>query len=591
MGALNMSVISLWRRRPRSESSLYTTSKTRFNAAQASLIATQTDLLAMQPGIVRPLSARFDVQDLVDRICPVLLSDDTVAILATPDHVGSDHADELARRIALPDRDPSTVVRYAISASLLLDLTRGGLDAQGSIPEKNSRTEQVRTALAAIFQDLVEWGVRYSASDLHLNVLWDAPYSEIKYTLAGHYVAPACFRHIASRQLLDVLAVAWMDIRGGNGAVFDPGKEQQGSLLRYVQGKKVLLRWASLAADDGPSVCLRFLQRDAIQDGADMLELGYTQEQVSQFKRACMTDGGAVIFAGMVGSGKSTSLATLIAGLPPHRKTITIEDPVEYRIPGAIQNTVIRDLDTDAQDAFAAKLRAIKRAAMNDVLLGEIRDDETGRAFMDLVGSGVNVYTTVHASSASLIPSRLASDFIRISPDFLASPGMLKLLVYQVLLPVLCAQCSLPMNTVELDDVYGISFAAARTGMALLYPDEDAASLRGRNLQGCDACRRQGLPELNGYAGRTVAAEIIEPGNQQAQTAWSTKQAGFHYALHEATSAYGSDIVDMAAAKAFRGLIDPRDIARRFSAFQHVLTSDRMAAFPNVGSKNARVKT
>src|SRR3546814_7578327 len=81
-------------------------------------------------------------------------------------------------------------------------------------------------------------------------------------------------------------------------------------------------------------------------------------------------------------------------------------DPVEYLIPAAIQNTVVRNLDVAAHDNYAAKLRALKRSAMTDVLLGEIRDIETGKAFMDLAGSGVNVYTTVHAPSAALIPQR-----------------------------------------------------------------------------------------------------------------------------------------------------------------------------------------
>src|SRR3546814_15800503 len=121
-------------------------------------------------------------------------------------------------------------------------------------------------------------------------------------------------------------------------------------------------------------------------------------------------------------------------------------DPVEYLIPAAIQNTVVRNLDVAAHDNYAAKLRALKRSAMTDVLLGEIRDIETGKAFMDLAGSGVNVYTTVHAPSAALIPQRLASDFIGVSGDFLATAGMLKLLVFQVLLPVLCRQCPLPVT-------------------------------------------------------------------------------------------------------------------------------------------------
>src|SRR3546814_11793043 len=104
-----------------------------------------------------------------------------------------------------------------------------------------------------------------------------------------------------------------------------------------------------------------------------------------------LSEGGAVVFAGAVGSGKSTSMAVLIAGLPPHRKVVTIEDPVEYLIPAAIQNTVVRNLDVAAHDNYAAKLRALKRSAMTAVLLGEIRDIETGKAFMDLAGSGVKI--------------------------------------------------------------------------------------------------------------------------------------------------------------------------------------------------------
>ncbi|WP_350494903.1 ATPase, T2SS/T4P/T4SS family [Neopusillimonas aromaticivorans] len=80
---------------------------------------------------------------------------------------------------------------------------------------------------------------------------------------------------------------------------------------------------------------------------------------------------------------------------------------------------------------------------MTDVLLGEVRDRETGEAFMDLASSGVNVYTTTHAPSALLVAERLASSVIGVSRDFLATPGILKLVVYQALMPCLCAYCSL----------------------------------------------------------------------------------------------------------------------------------------------------
>src|SRR5690606_38964187 len=148
------------------------------------------------------------------------------------------------------------------------------------------------------------------------------------------------------------------------------------------------LRWASVAADAGPSVCLRVLPRDTTRLRAGLAGLGYLPGQLDQIQRVLLSHGGAVIIAGTVGSGKSTSIAAPICTLTPQRKVLTLEDPVEYSIPGAIQSSILRNLDETAHTAYASKLRALKRSAMSDVLLGEIRDRETGRAFVDLAASG-----------------------------------------------------------------------------------------------------------------------------------------------------------------------------------------------------------
>jgi type II secretory ATPase GspE/PulE/Tfp pilus assembly ATPase PilB-like protein len=352
--------------------------------------------------------------------------------------------------------------------------------------------------------------------------------------------------------LMDMLSVAWMDIRGGNGAVFDPTIEQQGSMARTAHGRNIVLRWSSMAADAGPSVCLRILDREKAASTSGLDQLGYLPEQLDLIRRVMVSEGGAVIFAGSVGSGKSTSLAALIAGLPPERKVITLEDPVEYLIPGSIQNTVSRDLAAGTHCSFSSKLRALKRSAMADVLLGEIRDKETGLAFMDLASSGVNVYTTVHAPSAAAIPDRLASDFIGVSRDFLASAGMLKLLVFQVLIPVLCAHCALPASTLAAaDSSLGHAFRTREQWATWLGLIQELfgspASLKIRNPQGCGHCRTPQTHALNGYAGRTVAAELIEPGVSPLPQ---------------------RSALDSAMLRAFRGEIDPRDIERRFHAFE-----------------------
>src|SRR3546814_4811408 len=82
---------------------------------------------------------------------------------------------------------------------------------------RSLRLEQSKTALADAFQDLLEWGVRHGASDLHLNVRLREAESEVKYTVSGRYLAPERFRRMPTSTLIDMLSVAWMDIRGGNG--------------------------------------------------------------------------------------------------------------------------------------------------------------------------------------------------------------------------------------------------------------------------------------------------------------------------------------------------------------------------------------
>lgn len=521
-------------------------------AANAVSLPDMEALLNLRPRLLRSLSSQFGVEALAARLCPVELEDGTVAIFALADYVAGDQADELARRIQAAGYILAQPARYVLNASLLLGVARDGFTHGAGA--RQTRDEQ--GALAEAFHELVEWGVKNRASDLHLNVNLREPESEVKYTIFGRYVAPECFRRMPTRMLMEMLAVAWMDVSGGNGAVFDPSTEQQGSLSRKYAGQEVILRWASMAGESGPSVCLRLLEKNRLADIPPLESLGYPSHQIDMLEQALDSGGGAVVFAGTVGSGKSTTLASLIARLPAERKVVTIEDPVEYTIPGAIQNSISRRLDTEAHAAFATKLRALKRSAMSDVLLGEVRDRETGLAFMDLTGSGINVYTTVHAPSVAFVAERLASDFIGVSRDFLAMPGTLKLLVWQTLLPKLCG-CALPI----LPTLPHASAAARKLRtLEALFPGP-VELLRQRNRSGCEECRRQGLPELYGYDGRSVAAEMVDPRLHPELREWMRDRGrgSFPVSIAEA--------MDSAMAAAYTGIFDPSDIEERFHSF------------------------
>ncbi|HEU0230573.1 MAG TPA: ATPase, T2SS/T4P/T4SS family [Burkholderiaceae bacterium] len=536
----------------------------RFDAATAVALAGADDLLSLEPAFLAPMHDEFGVEALAAKVCPVLLADHSVAIFAVTGHEGSDQADALAQRARQHGYRLAEPQRYVVAAPLLLAIVRRQFAVPSTRPVGGHMPEASRTALAEAFQDMIEWGVRHGASDMHLNVDLDEPESEVRYTVGGRYVAPECFRRIPTSTLMDILAVAWMDIRGGNGAVFDPTMEQQGRLTRRVDGRAVVLRWASLAADRGPSVCLRLLEREPAISSLSLEALGYSVMQIAVMERAVQAEGGAIVFSGTVGSGKSTTLASLITSLPESRKVVTIEDPVEYVIPRAIQNTVARDLLAEDNSVYMAKLMAIKRSAMTDVLLGEIRDQQTGRAFMDLAGSGVNLYTTVHAPSAALTGERLASDFIGVSRDFLATPGVLKLIVHQSLLSRLCGHCSLPATS-PAECPQGSKPSSWRQWLARIEKlyERSADSLRVRNEKGCAHCLNPQAPALAGYAGRTVVAECIEP-RRHPDFLRTLRDGCPGGDLRNTPSSSESSALYDAMSKAFQGDIDPRDIESRF---------------------------
>ncbi len=553
----------------------------RFDHTHAVTIASADDLHLVQPPIHHSLSVELGVEKLAARLCPVELVDGSVAILALAEHVGSDQADELARRVIQAGKRLAQPQRYVLAGPLLLSIARHQWTG-AALESGHPKSVESVPALAGAFQDMVEWGVRHGASDVHFNVHLDQADSEVRFTLQGRYIAPERFRRIPTTTLSEMLAVAWMDIRGGNGAVFDPTIEQQGALVRTVDGRSILLRWASMASERGPSVCLRLLDRTRARESGSLEALGYLSHQARMIERCMATDGGAVVFAGTVGSGKSTTLASQIASLPPDRKVMTLEDPVEYFIPGAVQNTISRDPAKSHHDGFSAKLRALKRSAMTDVLLGEVRDRETGEAFMDLASSGVNVYTTTHAPSALLVPERLASSVVGVPRDFLATPGILKLVVYQALVPSLCPHCAVDFTQACKQLRFETFASKAILDDARQVLGDRFEGVRFRNEEGCAVCQAKGHPTLAGYTGRTVIAECFEPGTHPGYLA-SIRLAdtsGF-LPLDLVHGNAESDIGCMvstwscAAFKVAAGQVDLFDAERRFQAFQHLAHARR----------------
>lgn len=256
----------------------------------------------------------------------------------------------------------------------------------------------------------------------------------------------------------------------------------------------------------------------------------------------------------------------------------------------AYQKTITRDLAQSGDDkSFLSAQRALYRSALDVFYLGEIRDRETGLVARQVVESGHSVYTTTHARSSLGITDRFESPAIAMPRELLATPGILKLLVYQALLPANCPHCA--KSPSDYARAYSIQGAALEDHhryferLERLYGiSRDAYRLR--DLHGCPHCQKSELPELNGFAGRTVVSEMVEPDDGMLEYVRVADNIGRdHYWRSMATPRFddpnlvGKTAMECAIYKAVRGVengaesfgsIDPREIEPRFMSFETV---------------------
>ncbi len=212
---------------------------------------------------------------------------------------------------------------------------------------------------------------------------------------------------------------------------------QDGRLTVVSRGRKIDLRVSCLPTVWGEKIVMRILDNTAAQMA--LPELGFSPENLTLWRRAYERPYGMLIVSGPTGSGKSTSLyATLNAVARPEVNIVTVEDPVEYRIPG------INQVQTNAKAGltFASALRSILRADPDIILIGEIRDHETARIAIESALTGHLVLTTLHTNDAPSVITRLTE--MGIEPFLVASA--LECATGQRLARRLCTKCRAPVE-------------------------------------------------------------------------------------------------------------------------------------------------
>ncbi len=263
---------------------------------------------------------------------------------------------------------------------------------------------------------------------------------------------------------------------------------QDGSFRMRLDRKTVDFRVSILPSVFGESVVIRILDREAITTGVSTLRLdrlGFNPEDLKRFRRAITRPYGMVLVTGPTGSGKTTTLYAAISEMNIQEdKLITIEDPVEYQLPGVVQIPVNEKKGL----TFARGLRSILRHDPDKIMVGEIRDAETAQIAIQSALTGHLVLTTVHANNVFDVIGRFASMGID-SYNFLAA---LTCVLAQRLIRVICPDCR---HQVPLDQAL-----AEESGLDY----DEFKSSPFYEGKGCSECHD------TGYRGRKCITEFLD---------------------------------------------------------------------------------
>ncbi|TAK41803.1 MAG: type II/IV secretion system protein [Betaproteobacteria bacterium] len=350
---------------------------------------------------------------------------------------------------------------------ILREIETGEID-RTSTAAGEAYSQPVIRLVAALLADAVERG----ASDLHFEP--EQNFLRIRYRIDGvlrpvRSLHPSFWPAMAVR--LKVMAA--MNIAESRAP-------QDGRISTTLSGRRVDFRVASLPTTHGENFVLRVLDR---QKGVVALEqLGLQEVQLELLRRMMARPEGIILITGPTGSGKTTTLYSILSHLNAEGVNImTLEDPVEYPMPSIRQTSVSEASKID----FASGVRAIMRQDPDVILVGEIRDEETAEMAFRAAMTGHQVYSTLHTHSAAGAIPRLLD--IGIVPDILT--GNIIGIVAQRLVRRLCPCCRQP---------YGLQEADCRLlGIA---PDEPR---RGFRAMGCERC------DYQGYRGRAAIMEIL----------------------------------------------------------------------------------
>ncbi|MHC2467621.1 GspE/PulE family protein [Bradyrhizobium embrapense] len=375
--------------------------------------------------------------------------------------------------------------------------------------------------------DLIEKAVELRASDIHIE-----PFAAgllVRLRIDGLLRPVAALSGVLPQAVVSRIKII------ANLNIAERRLPQDGAARLRAGRTDIDIRVAIMPMQHGESAVIRILPKDR---GLLVVEkLGFSEPDEARLRRLLKLPYGMVVITGPTGSGKTTTLATILSILnEPSRKILTIEDPVEYEIPGVNQSQVKPAIGL----TFATALRSFVRQDPDVIMVGEIRDSETAHVAVHAALTGHLVLTTLHTETAAAAVPRL----LDLGVEGYLLRSVLRGVIAQRLVRQLCERCKTarPLAAADLTEEPRLAVLGFRAGEIIQEPC------------GCERCGG------TGYRGRLGVFELLELSNELRELIGERTDGLKIDAM--AIKAGMTTMLDDGVAKCRAGLTSPAEILR-----------------------------
>ncbi len=430
-------------------------------------------------------------------------------------------------------KDPDTYLEKLLADEADLEEVAEEREAEYELSEKTGREKPI----IELVNHILKTAVKKKASDLH--IVPEGRRVKVELRIDGTLREELT---LGSERLPSV--IARMKIMG-NMNIAERRLPQDGRSKVKVGNKVVDLRFSCMPSIFGESMVIRLLDKES--GVVDLDHIGFLEKELQEMRESHRKAYGMILVTGPTGSGKSSTIYACLQEEAFHNKNIvTLEDPVEYELPGITQVQIKENIGL----TFAKGLRQILRHDPDVIIVGEIRDVETARIAIQSALTGHLLFSTLHTNTAPEAFTRLSE--MGVEP-YLVSSSILGVIA-QRLIKKLCPACKTP-------DQHALHKLESSH-----YPAQPAPNAEFFTAQGCDQCNQ------TGYKGRTIIYEYLIPNEEIKRAAIKHMSAG--EIRHMAQKKGMRTMEQIALLKAEQGVTSIDEIIPLMSAVDQEETMD-----------------